>query len=440
VEALLLRREPFGGVLAERDGTKVSFLNHSGFEIAYALARGWSEDEIIGHIRAKFDVPDLDLVKDDIKKFRQMLSNVKEWDTGEGIWEDLSENNGPRSIPALSAPLDLYWEITSRCNLLCRHCYNESGVRNVEPSLEQVRSVVNELSTMKLRSIGISGGEPLIRQDLRTIVEWLRPLTLSLVLATNGTLIDEESVVWLGEMIDEVNLSLDAGNREAYEEFRGRRGSFDKCLRGLDLLVKREVPVIIQTTISRFNVDALDEIADLVIGRGAAAWVVRLPVFSGRAVRNAGDFLSRKELVAREPVLSEIRRKYQSKLTDLQIGVNFMWSYQEPYTYVQREDRVVSCAAGTVGVLLTADGRLAPCPLFSGTDFRSAVVWDNSFLKEWKTSRCLQAMRSLRLHQFRQCFHCAQFKVKCSGGCRAKSYLSGDLYATDPDCGYVGRR
>ncbi|MBI3376990.1 MAG: radical SAM protein [Nitrospirae bacterium] len=437
MESLLLRREPFGGVLAEREGTKVKFLNHTGFEITYGIANGWSEDEIINHIKSKFDVSNMPLVKNDIKKFRRMVSNIKDWDSGESLWKDPSENKESSPIPALSAPLDLYWEVTKRCNLYCRHCYNESGSRDYEPSMEQMRSVVNELSSTKLRSIAISGGEPLMRKDLRTIIGWLRPLATNLVLATNGTLIDEQSVAWMGEMINEVNLSLDAGNKSAYEQFRGRRGTFDKCLRGLDLLVEQKVPVIIQTTISRFNIDSLKEIATLAIERGATAWIVRLPVFSGRAARNEGDFLSRNELIEKEPLLSEIRLQYQSKFADLQLGVNFMWSYQEPYTYVQIEDRAISCSAGTVGVLLTAEGTLAPCPLFSGTDFKSDAVWNGNFLKEWKTARCMQTMRSLRLNQIGQCFHCAHFKVKCSAGCRAKSYLSGDLYSTDPDCGYL---
>ena len=282
MDSLLLRREPFGGVLAEREGTKVKFLNHTGFEITYGIANGWSEDEIINYIKSKFDVSNVPLVKNDIKEFRRMVSNIKDWDSGESLWKDPSENKESSPIPALSAPLDLYWEITKRCNLYCRHCYNESGRKDYEPSLEQIRSVVNELSSTKLRSLAISGGEPLMRKDLRTIIGWLRPLATNLVLATNGTLIDEQRVAWLREMINEVNLSLDAGNKSAYEQFRGRRGTFEKCLRGLDLLVEQKVPVIIQTTISRFNIDSLEEIATLAIERGATAWIVRLPVFSGR--------------------------------------------------------------------------------------------------------------------------------------------------------------
>jgi len=437
MESLLLRREPFGGVLAQQNETKVKFLNETGFEITYGIAKGWQDCEIINYIKSKFDVPDINLVKNDIKKFSQMVSNIEDWASDENFWEDSREGKESYSIPALSTPLDLFWEVTNRCNLYCRHCYNDSTTRSYEPSLEQIRSVVDQLSSTKLRTIVISGGEPLMRKDLQTILEWLRPMAFNLILATNGTLIDERNAAWLGQLIDEVNLSLDAGNKLAYEKFRGRKGTFEKCLRGLRLLVKQNTSVVIQTTLSRFNIDSLEELATLAIEEGAISWIVRLPVFSGRATQNEGDFLSRDELVKKESILSEIRARHQSKFEELQIGVNFMWSYQENYSSVQRKDRIISCAAGTVGALLTADGTLAPCPLFSGTDFKSSAVWNNNFLEEWKTAQCMQTMRSLRLSRIRQCFHCAQFKEKCSAGCRAKAYLNGDLYLPDPDCGYT---
>jgi radical SAM protein with 4Fe4S-binding SPASM domain len=434
MEALLLRREPFGGVLAERNGTKIKFLNHTGFEITLGIANGWSESKIINHIKTKFDIPNIEIVKKDIDKFRQMISNVNNWDNGQSFDETLS--NESDSLPALSSPLDLFWEVTNRCNLYCRHCYNKSGISGSEPSLDQIRSVIKELSSTKLRNITITGGEPLIRIDLQTIIEWLRPLSLNLALATNGTLINEQNAAWLGELIDEVNLSIDAANKFVYEKFRGKTGTYKKCLHGMKLLIKKKIPVIIQTTISRFNMNSLEDIAKLVLEAGAVAWIVRMPIFSGRAVENKDNFLNRDELIKLEPILSDIRLRYQSRIPDLKIGINFIWSYQEPYTYVERKDRALSCSAGIVGALLTAQGRLAPCPLFSATNFKSNEVWNKSFLNEWKTAQCMQIMRSLRLNRINQCYHCADFKVKCNAGCRAKSYLQGNIYSVDPDCGY----
>ncbi len=439
-QSLLLRREPFGGILAEQHGENIRFLNHTGYEITKCIAKGFEDTEILSHITSHFTVPDIDVVHSDIRRLRDAISNVDEWSKDPNYFEN-SETDAAgeaSAIPTLSAPLDLHWEVTSRCNLYCKHCYNRSSsMAACEPSLEQIRSIIDELGSIRLRNIAISGGEPLMRKDLRTIVEWVRPLASVVTLSTNGTLINDENSSWFPGLIDGANLSLDAGNKQEYERFRGKRGSFDRCLHGLRMLVERKIPVAIQTTVSRYNIDRLDELADLIIEEGATSWVVRLPIASGRAVENDDDFLSRAEILQKEHILNEIRERYKSDFANLNIGMNFAWSYREPYVQKEREDGFISCAAATVSAALLADGRMAPCALFSGTDFKSDVVWGDSFLNQWKNAKCMNEMRAIQLSRISKCYHCADNGKICSTGCRAKSYLNGDLYTPDPDCGYL---
>lgn len=437
MQPLLLRREPFGGVLAQRDGGKIKFLNHTGYWITYGIARDLTDKEIEKDLLLKFEVNDIEMVRNDIQKFRNLLSNKDCWSNHHRPIEGFHNDEGYWAVPTLSAPLDLHWEVTKRCNLQCRHCYNRSSKKLFEPNLEEIRSVIGELKSTKLRSTVISGGEPLMRKDLKTIIEWIRPLTISVILSTNGTLINNENSKWFPGLIDCANLSLDSGNKHEYETFRGQKGSFEKCIRGLRLLIKKDIPVAIQTTISRFNIDSLDKLANLIIEEGVTTWVVRLPIFSGRAIENKSDFFSRNEIFEREQMLSEFRERYKSMFERLSIGVNLLWSYKAPYKYTEDRDRIVSCAAGTVLVALLANGELSPCPLFADTSFKSDVVWNSGFLDQWKKASCLQDMRSIRLKDIPQCFHCAEAEKTCGTGCRAKSYLSGNLYNPDPDCGYT---
>ncbi len=435
-QSLLLRREPFGGILVQQYGDNVMFLNHTGFEIARCIAKGFEDSKILKYIISLFAVADIDVVNSDIQRVQKIISDADNW-SKDNYYPGIPQNTDEVSaIPTLSAPLDLHWEVTSRCNLYCRHCYNRSSLAAAcEPSQDQIRSVINEFGSIKMRNIAISGGEPLMRKDIKTIIELVRPLASIITLCTNGTLIDDENSSWFPGLIDGVNLSLDAGNKQEYERFRGKKGSFDRCIQCLRLLVKREIPVAIQTTISRFNIDQLDDLAKLIIKEGATSWIVRLPIASGRAVENEDDFLSHEEILQKEHILNEVREQYESELAPLKIGLNFAWSYREPYVRTQRKDEFVSCAAATVLAALLADGRMAPCALFADTDFKSDVVWNDGFLNQWKNAKCLKDMRSIRLSRIPQCFHCADYGKICSTGCRAKSYLNGDLY-TDSDCEY----
>lgn len=438
--SLLLRREPFGGILAEKYGENVKFLNHTGYEITLCIAKGLENSRILDHIKSHYTVSDVGIVDNDIQKFRDMLSDEEEWCKDPLFAKDSGMAIESTAMPTLSSPLDLHWEVTSRCNLYCKHCYNRSSLKSeFEPDLVQIKSIIDELKSIRLRNVVISGGEPLMRRDLKTIIEWVRPLTAILTLSTNGTLIDDDNSTWFPGLIDGANLSLDAGNREDYERFRGRKGSFNRCLDGFRRLVEKKIPVAIQTTISRFNIDRLDELAELIIKEGATSWVVRLPVASGRAIENEGDFLSRNELIQKECILNEIRERYESEFSALKIGMNFTWSYNEPYIYTEREDGFISCAAATVSAALLADGTIAPCALFSGTDFKSDPVWTEGFLNQWKNAECMNEMRRIKLSRISRCYHCADNGRACSTGCRAKSYLNGNLYSPDPDCGYIGQ-
>jgi MoaA/NifB/PqqE/SkfB family radical SAM enzyme len=441
--ALVLRREPFGGIITKLDGDdqKMVFLNHTGFQITRHIAKGLNDNEILEEIKSLYEVSDIEVVKNDIQTHRSMISNIEsdndDLDSNIDDFDNSDINGENFSLPALSAPLDLYWEITSRCNLFCRHCYNRSSAVGYEPDLKQILSVIDELKSTKLRGIAISGGEPLMRKDIKTILEHVRPLALDINLSTNGTLITDKNSAWFPDLISGANLSLDIGNKEGYEQFRGKKGSFDKCIRGLRLLIKRDIPVVIQTVISRFNVDRLDELANLLIAEGATSWVVRIPFASGRAIENKYDFLNREEIMKKESIFSDILNRYRSKFEMLAIGVNFGWTYREPYRCTQREDQIMSCAAGTVLASLSADGRMAPCPVFADTNFKSDIVWNNNFLDQWVNAKCMKAMRSIKISHIPLCFQCADYGKIChTAGCRAKSCLNGNLYTPDPDCGY----
>ena len=436
MKTFMLRREPFGGVLATLDGETVVFLNESGFHITSGIADGLNDDQIIQTIQATFQTNDTRIVRSDVQRFRAMISNESQhYGSGCGVGVPIT-TTASSIIPTLSAPLELHWEVTGRCNLNCRHCYNRSGLFQSEPDLTQLRTVVSELQFTRLRGIIISGGEPLMRNDLQSIIELVRSLTLDLVLSTNGTLVTENNIQWIAELCDCVNVSLDGPDSRTYDEFRGQSGAFDKCLKGLRLLVKKGPPVVIQTTISRTNIDCLDEIGHLIMNEGAKVWIVRLPVYSGRAKDNESHFMKREEIVQKEPYLAEIRSKYQAKLEKITIGNSLMWTYEEPYASCVQGEGMITCAAGTILAALKPDGCLVPCALFGDTDFKSRPVWGGAFLEEWNNAECFQLMRRITSTQIPLCHSCSHL-LRCTAGCRAKAYISGSLYSPDPDCGYV---
>ena len=433
MSAILLRKEPFGGIAALAGGDTVRVLDHVGFSIFRAVAAGRSDSEILDAIGQSFPGADGASVRETLVRSRQLLDNPSSW---ESVQIDATDDTG-LSFPVLSYPLDLSWEITRRCNQHCLHCYNNSSHEGAHPSWERLEKILDELSAVQLRSLTITGGEPMMRRDFEKFSERVIDLAYNRILSSNATLIDTTNIRWLSRVYNQASISIDVADKDAYEEFRGKKGSFKRCVEGIRLLRENDVDVVAQTTLSIYNIDAIDELAQLLISLGVRSWSVRLPFGSGRAVANRSTFLEREKVMAQAERLSELRERLAPQFDDLKMGVNYLTSYQNPYRPTNNPNKLMTCAAATILATLSADGKLSPCALFSETDFKSDSVWESSLKEQWQNAVCFNQMRDVHLKDIGGCGTCSNSTGSCGGGCRAKSYLAyGTIYRPDNDCNY----
>jgi heme d1 biosynthesis radical SAM protein NirJ len=129
------------------------------------------------------------------------------------------------------------WNLVRRCNLACAHCYSVSANIDFpgELTTREALSVLEDLRRFRVSALILSGGEPLLRPDLREIACRAKELGFHQVaLSTNGTLIDERAAAWIAPLFDYVGVSLD-GRPEAHDRFRRSEGAFAASLRGLRL-------------------------------------------------------------------------------------------------------------------------------------------------------------------------------------------------------------
>lgn len=169
-------------------------------------------------------------------------------------------------------PLFCEYFITSRCNLKCKHCilaspyyYNEEQkeyYRNLGNDLttEQSKYAIDQLDRVGIASIGFSGGEPLLRDDLEEIALHAKKKNIYTSLDTNGTLVTKERAKSLS-CFDRISVSLD-GLKETHEEIRGEN-TFERAVRGIKYLKKyshSDIGIIF--TISKLNYMEVDEVLD----------------------------------------------------------------------------------------------------------------------------------------------------------------------------------
>jgi radical SAM protein len=189
-----------------------------------------------------------------------------------------------------SRPLLVFWEATRACRLSCRHCRAEA----IEQPLPGELSTAEALSFVEsLTAFGrpapvlvITGGDPLMRRDLGTVLERVRELELPRALAPSVTpLLTTERLQWLRELgVSTISISLDGAGAGVHEAMRGVPGHFAATLAALAAARAAGVTVQVNTIVSRDTVSELPGIAGIVSGSGASIWELFFLVKVGRGV------------------------------------------------------------------------------------------------------------------------------------------------------------
>ena len=172
---------------------------------------------------------------------------------------DLAEfNKKLRKDPKLSF---LFFELTDRCNLGCRHCGSNCTYRNDKflpfAEIRKIMISVSQRYDPKQIMVCLSGGEPVLHPDLMEIIRTAHVLGFYVGMTTNGTLIDDSKAKELQRSgLDTIAVSID-GTRETHDCFRGVKGCFDQAIEGIKSLKKAGIEPEIVTAVHKGNIGEL---------------------------------------------------------------------------------------------------------------------------------------------------------------------------------------
>jgi len=173
-------------------------------------------------------------------------------------------------VAAHAIPVNGTIEISHRCPLTCSHCYNnlpmgDREARANELTTDQHRRIIDDMVEMGCLWVLYTGGEIFARRDFLDIYKHAKRGGLLLTLFTNGVLINEQIADTLAEWRPfGIEITLYGRTRETYERLTGIPGSFDKCIRGIELLLERRLPLKLKTvavSINRHEVLAMRQFA-----------------------------------------------------------------------------------------------------------------------------------------------------------------------------------
>ena len=194
----------------------------------------------------------------------------------------------------MEQPVGVKLELTHRCNLRCGFCYTDSPRRTQQGTFdmpdEDWRRVVEEAIELGAIEAVVSGGEPLLRRELAlSLVERMSHAGMGVSLNTNGWFLDEQIADRLARLRGlTVHLSIDGASPQVHDASRGRPGSWRRAIRGLDLLLARDIRVQVNHLLTPMSAPTVGEFLDQmwVLGVRLLGWSAVIPI--GAAARSSG--------------------------------------------------------------------------------------------------------------------------------------------------------
>jgi len=170
-------------------------------------------------------------------------------------------------------PLNAQIEITARCNLRCGFCgitQNPALYNDREMTTQEIKGIVDQLGDLKITTISVTGGEPLLRKDCGEIISHIKKHGCIAALATNGWFLKERLESGDLKDLEYVMVSLDSVNPARHDKYRGAKGSWERAVEGIKEARRRHVTCIISSVITPETFREMEPLAKLAWKLGCA--------------------------------------------------------------------------------------------------------------------------------------------------------------------------
>lgn len=348
----------------------------------------------------------------------------------------------PRAIDTDERPFVLIWELTQACDLECEHCRADAQPERHpgELTTAEGKELLREASRFgDGQLVVLSGGDPLVRDDVVELVEYGTEQGLRMTMTPSGTeSLDGEAISALSEAgLRRMAVSLDGATADSHDSFRGQEGSFETTVEAARLAREAGLPLQVNTTVSASTVDELPAIRDLVADLDAVLWSVffLVPVGRGRVL---------------DPIDPERAEEVMEWLVDVTDSAPFGVKTTEAPHFRRVALQAQRPDAGTASPSVDQIGRRTGVRAGDGFAFVNHVglvypsgflpmaagsVRDESVVDIYRESDLFTDLRDTDALEGK-CGAC-EFNQVC-GGSRSRAYAyTGDPLESDPLCAYV---
>lgn len=337
-------------------------------------------------------------------------------------------------------PITAVWEITMGCNMRCGHC----GSSCHEPlpdelTTEEALQVCDDMKTLGLRWITLSGGEPLTRKDWPLLAGRLYQNGIIPNIITNGWLVTAEMVKTAeANGVQTISISLD-GVKDTHDAIR-KQGSYERVIQAFQILHRMNHVSGANTTITEQNIRELDEIKKILISNGVNLWQIQIGL-------PMGNLAPKKDLIIKPDIVDYLLEyAYQTTLEGkIKVFPADCLGYFTGKEIVTRQISTGSntpvlwqgCNAGKRSFGLLHNGDVLGCASIREPSFIEGNIRKRSLVQIWNDPNAFKWARTLKKSDLAgNCKECCYGDV-CLGGCpNTRLTLYGSIHSDNAYCSY----
>lgn len=342
-----------------------------------------------------------------------------------------------------------HWSITGKCNMRCRHCFlSAPQAKYGEISTAAVLDIVKQLADAGIARVNLTGGEPLVRNDLWEIIDALRASDIVInQIYTNGMLVNESLLEGLEKRNIKPSFSLSFDGVGWHDWLRGIDGAEEMAVKAIKLLRSRGYDVGVESAFHRNSVGTMADTMGLLAELGVRSWKTNPTSGSGNWLKESRELdLTAEELYDAYLTLIDEYLEAGSPV-DIQLGGFFMckkgsheYCCPAKKSYKDAEKRLKEplCMSARNMMYISADARLLPCIPLSGLPIQDKFpsLEDMTIVEAMRDSLYLERISApvsqLFDHQA-ECANC-EHRFYCNGGCRAAALMENggtDYFGVD---------
>lgn len=335
-------------------------------------------------------------------------------------------------------PVTCVWEITMACNMRCKHCGSScAGPLPGQLSTEEAFNFVDMCKEMEMQWISISGGEPFMREDIVDIVKYTVNKGIGVNIITNGWLINENIAKELGKLdILRVLISLDGP--QYIHDFIRKPGAFERAQASYRVLRSHGIDTGCVTTITKKNIDALDELKYFLISEGVNCWQVQIGFPMGNLANHCEWIIEPNQV---SQIIDYCYKVSQEGKIDI-FPADCIGYYSEKQNEIYRKsfhvDKIADwngCGAGISSFGLLHNGDILGCTSIRNREFIEGNIREKSLREIWEDPNNFSWRRNFKKEDLKgNCSKC-KYAEKCLGGCaNSRLSMNGNIYSGNPYC------